>query len=85
MGLEGRSHCRAHMGLLSQIPLSLRDSHHPHGHLVCEKCEHVLDIEAGLIDHLAQAVKLKTGFALDCQHLTLVGLCQTCGQTEAAA
>lgn len=64
---------------------SLRDARHPHGHLVCEKCEQVIDIEPNLLDRLAQAVKLKTGFAIDNHHLTFVGLCETCGRAEDAA
>ncbi|NIS81151.1 MAG: hypothetical protein GTO14_13315 [Anaerolineales bacterium] len=63
---------------------SLRDPLHPHGHLVCEKCEDIIDIDPDLIDHLVQAVEVKTGFAIDSHHLTLVGLCEECKSTEIA-
>jgi Fur family ferric uptake transcriptional regulator len=61
---------------------ALRDPDQAHGHLVCSECEHVLDIDEGLIDHLAEEVERKTGFSIDPHHLTLLGLCEDCAMAK---
>lgn len=57
---------------------SIRDPANPHGHLMCRRCEQILDIDPEVITRIAQEVCADTGFSLDRNHLTLSGLCNMC-------
>jgi Fur family ferric uptake transcriptional regulator len=57
---------------------ALRDPENPHGHLVCTYCGCVMDLDAGLIQSLADAVATQTNFHIDHHHLTLQGTCPDC-------
>lgn len=57
---------------------ALRDPYHPHGHLVCRKCQTVFDIEPIVIASIVQRVVSETNFYVDPNHLTLFGLCAVC-------
>lgn len=59
-----------------EVRFDLRDSGHPHRHLVCRRCERVFDLEAKLVRHLASAVDRKRRFHIDVDHVTLIGLCR---------
>jgi Fur family ferric uptake transcriptional regulator len=60
----------------------LRDPNAAHGHLVCNECERVLDIDADLITHLAEEVEREAGFFIDPHHLTLLGICGDCAEAK---
>lgn len=59
---------------------SIRDPEYPHGHLFCRRCEQILDIDPELIKSIAEQIGTDTGFFLDCNHLTLSGLCKMCNE-----
>lgn len=57
---------------------ALRDSRNPHGHLVCQKCHTVFDVDPGVIARVVQNVAAETDFSVNPNHLTLFGLCADC-------
>ena len=56
---------------------------HEHLHLVCHRCEAVLEAPRELLDEVAAAARARWGFELDAVHLALSGLCRSCVGTEA--
>ncbi len=77
-GLLDMLSCRAEL-----VRFALHDPAHPHTHLVCRSCDRVIELEPALIRSLAAALKRRDGFALDGDHLTLVGLCRACAGQQA--
>lgn len=63
---------------------SLRDSTHPHGHLVCDCCGAIVEIGPDLLQHVANTVEEATGHQIDYAHLTLPGLCRACAGSKEA-
>jgi Fur family ferric uptake transcriptional regulator len=61
---------------------SLRDAHNPHTHLVCRECNQILEVGTDVIARSAREVERDTGFVIDIDHLTLVGLCKACAAAE---
>lgn len=49
-----------------------------HAHLVCHRCNAVIDIADGALAGLAKKVDEVHGFALDTHHAALLGLCARC-------
>ena len=49
-----------------------------HAHLVCHRCNAVIDIADGALTGLAKRVDEAHGFALDTHHAALLGLCAKC-------
>lgn len=49
-----------------------------HAHLVCHRCNAVIDIADGALAGLAKRVDEAHGFALDTHHAALLGLCSRC-------
>lgn len=50
----------------------------PHVHLVCRRCERVIDTVADVLDGAAETVMSAHGFELDPEHVALTGWCVTC-------
>jgi Fur family ferric uptake transcriptional regulator len=63
---------------------SLRDSTHPHGHLVCECCGAIVELGPEVLQEVAQTVEEATGHQIDHAHLTLPGMCQACAASPEA-
>jgi Fe2+ or Zn2+ uptake regulation protein len=61
---------------------SLRDSSHPHGHLVCDCCGAIVELGPDVLQQVAQTVEKATGHQLDYAHLTLPGVCKACADLE---
>ena len=52
--------------------------HGPHIHLVCRKCDQVIDAEIGLLEDLGEDLSQKYQFQADVGHFSIFGLCQEC-------
>jgi Fur family ferric uptake transcriptional regulator len=63
---------------------SLRDSTHPHGHLVCECCGAIVELGPEVLHTVAQTIEDATGHQIDHAHLTLPGKCQACAASQEA-
>ena len=61
---------------------SLRDTAHPHGHLVCECCGAILELGPEVLHQVAQTVLEATGHQIDHAHLTLPGTCRACATPQ---
>jgi Fur family ferric uptake transcriptional regulator len=55
--------------------------HGPHIHLVCRKCNQVIDADIQLTHTLNQALRKNYGFLPDLDHFSLFGICPDC-QTD---
>jgi Fe2+ or Zn2+ uptake regulation protein len=60
------------------MQFALRDHDNPHGHLVCQKCGAVSDLDLSLVKAFKNSVNAASGFQVDGSHLTLQGLCEAC-------
>ena len=49
-----------------------------HVHLVCRRCERVLQVDEATVRPLVVALEEREGFATDVAHLTVFGLCADC-------
>lgn len=58
---------------------------HEHVHLVCHRCERVIELDPAELDGLAVALREQHGFELDHAHLALSGLCARCANEEEAS
>lgn len=61
-----------------QLRFSLHDKDRPHAHLICRHCGKTLELPVGALDQLTIAVRSRTNFQLDLNHLSFLGLCQKC-------
>jgi len=52
--------------------------HGPHVHLVCRRCDQVIEAEPRVLSLLGDALQTKYGFIADLQHLSMFGLCADC-------
>lgn len=78
------------IGLLSHTHLghgaaSYRLAEDDHIHVVCHRCEKVVDAPAGLADHLAAQLLDQRGFQLDKSHFTVFGTCADCLASESSS
>ncbi len=51
---------------------------HPHPHLICLKCQRILDPEIGLLDALPGELTHRYGFKIISHRLDFFGLCPEC-------
>lgn len=52
--------------------------HGPHIHLVCRKCNRVIDADRSLVDSLGNNLQEEHGFLADLDHFSIFGLCADC-------
>ncbi|MHA3702814.1 Fur family transcriptional regulator [Jatrophihabitans sp. YIM 134969] len=57
---------------------SYRPADDDHIHVVCHRCGRVLDVDADLVDDLADRLHATRGFQLDRGHFTVFGKCAEC-------
>jgi Fur family transcriptional regulator, ferric uptake regulator len=50
-----------------------------HGHLHCQECGQIREIEAADAAPLVRALRARHGFEVDLSHVTVVGRCAACG------
>jgi Fe2+ or Zn2+ uptake regulation protein len=51
---------------------------HDHHHLICRDCGYTVEIEHDLLSVLYSKFKERTGFLIDCSHVTFFGYCPDC-------
>lgn len=49
-----------------------------HHHIICRRCGDSREISHILLESLYEQLKAKTGFDIDCMHVTFFGLCPHC-------
>lgn len=49
-----------------------------HGHLVCETCGQMVEVDEDLFGPLADELRRRYGFAVNARHFALVGRCSAC-------
>jgi Fe2+ or Zn2+ uptake regulation protein len=59
------------------------DNHHHH--LVCLRCQHVIDLPESFLDPLRTELRQQYGFVPCIEHLGLFGLCPECQHREGGA
>jgi Fur family ferric uptake transcriptional regulator len=52
--------------------------HGPHIHLVCRRCDAVLDANSQVLDAMGEEIRSRYGFDADLQHLSIFGICADC-------
>lgn len=55
-----------------------------HAHLTCDACGRTVEIPAAALDGVRRTLQSTYGFALDCHHVALAGICADCGGTSRA-
>lgn len=50
-----------------------------HQHLVCERCERVIELPTAKLKPFLQSISQDYGFEVDRRHFAIVGLCHDCG------
>ena len=53
---------------------------YPHPHLICVKCEKIIDPDVSMLPDLAHVVAQQTGFQITTHRLDFYGICPTCQQ-----
>ena len=53
-----------------------------HHHLVCQKCEHIIQLDYAEVQPLFDRIKQEQGFQVRTNHLVLFGVCQDCLNAE---
>jgi Fur family ferric uptake transcriptional regulator len=71
LGVVGHVH-------LGHGPATFHLGQQPHRHLVCRRCQAVIEIPAESLGQLAKAVKVAYGFTIDKEHFALTGRCDEC-------
>ncbi len=51
---------------------------YPHPHLVCTRCDSIIDPEVGLLDQLTAEVAEATGYRITSHQVQLFGVCPSC-------
>lgn len=51
---------------------------HNHHHLICRDCGETVEIEHDLLETLYKQFEQRTGYHIDCCHVTFFGLCPHC-------
>lgn len=54
----------------------------PHHHLICRKCNKVIQIGHGTLKGFFDEIQRQQKFVIDMDHVTLFGLCQKCSRKE---
>jgi Fe2+ or Zn2+ uptake regulation protein len=62
--------------------LVYESSAHNHHHLICRDCGQTVEIGPDLLDALYAQFRERTGFLIDCSHMTFFGRCPGCYQQE---
>lgn len=65
----------AHLG---HGPPTYSTREHQHIHLVCHRCDQVIEVGTAELSSVRASLLAKTGFDLDATHLALSGTCRTC-------
>ena len=53
-----------------------------HHHMVCSRCGAEAEVEAQVLEPLADELKRRYGFEADLAHSAIVGLCHTCAEVS---
>lgn len=53
-----------------------------HGHLRCDRCDGIWEIDADEADELVGAIAAARGFDVELSHLLIVGRCEGCAGTD---
>ncbi len=61
----------------SRYEISKGDDHQHH-HLVCQKCNKVIEVEEDLLDQMEEKISTKYNFKITNHTLKFVGLCENC-------
>jgi Fur family ferric uptake transcriptional regulator len=66
------------------MKFALRDQSNPHGHLVCQQCGAVIELDLSLVETFARDIYNQAEFEIEVNHLTLSGLCKRCAREAQA-
>jgi len=56
-----------------------------HGHLVCEECGAVIEVDDKEFEPLSRHIETSHGFAIDPHHFALLGRCEQCRKHQSRA
>lgn len=63
---------------LGHGPSTFHLTHQPHRHLVCQRCQRVVEVPAEEFAALARRLEERYGFAMSSEHFAIAGLCASC-------
>lgn len=56
-----------------------------HHHLICRRCGEAIEIDHQLLKDIYEELHQRTGFQIDCIHVTFFGLCSECQHNISSA
>ena len=76
------------LGIISELHLDEEHHHYEvkeeteHYHLICSRCDSVVEFDSPLAETLVSQVGAKEGFSIERVHIDLVGMCHECRSRE---
>jgi Fur family ferric uptake transcriptional regulator len=78
------------LGIISELHLDEEHHHYEvkqdsgHHHLICSRCDSVVEFDSPLADRLISEVAEQEGFSIERAHIDLVGVCGECRSKESS-
>jgi Fe2+ or Zn2+ uptake regulation protein len=60
------------------LQFALRDPTHPHGHLFCQCCGKMIELDLTVLESARDTIWQQYGFRLESDHISLRGQCDEC-------
>jgi Fur family ferric uptake transcriptional regulator len=76
------------IGLVSEMSLGQNrmvyalTSQHQHHHLICQRCQAMIDIDPAIFDDVRDELQRRYQFSARLDHLAIFGLCKHCRERE---
>lgn len=55
---------------------------HPHHHMICRRCNHMLELDDSVVEPMRTAIRDRYGFEARVDHLAIWGVCAGCSDPE---
>ncbi|MGG7164407.1 Fur family transcriptional regulator [Clostridium ihumii] len=67
---------------ISRYELSQGDDNHNHHHLICTKCNKVIEVQGDLLEEIEKVIEEKYKFKIENHSLKFYGFCDECNESK---